>query len=255
MQCDRCEAYDEALDEKQHCVSCAIIVRENARETFMEVRRVPRFTTNTPDDRALRDQAALRLRPLPDALFVEGNADGRSDPTTLSGWKEKSGRKLENDYPTKKEITTVIKRETAHRIATRIFGFVDKEKVADIIMQEISTALNHQVPLYTLREANLARQAEWDAGAQLTPTYRCTELAGEIGEACNIVKKLERERMGIRGSRATVEALGEELADGVICLDLLAMTYGINLLGREVPRKFNATSAANNLRTRMLEPF
>ena len=251
MRCDRCEAYAEELDDKQHCVCCAIIVRENARKTFNEVRRVPRFTTNTSEDRALRDQATRRLQ--------ETNGKPikvRQPKAGCANCAEAVCDECDQYSSTPaKEITTVIKRETARRIATRIFGLADKEKVADIIMQEISTALNHQVPLYTLREANLSRQAEWDAGAQITPTYRCTELAGEIGEACNIVKKLERERLGIRGSRATVEALGEELADGVICLDLLAMTYGINLLGREVPRKFNATSAANNLRTRMLEPF
>jgi NTP pyrophosphatase (non-canonical NTP hydrolase) len=75
----------------------------------------------------------------------------------------------------------------------------------------------------TLREANLARQAEWDAGNQITRAYRADELAGEMGEACNVIKKLERERMGIRGSHDTVAHLAEELADIVICADLVAM--------------------------------
>ncbi len=43
----------------------------------------------------------------------------------------------------------------------------------------------------TLREANAARQAEWDAGNQITLAYRGNKLAGEVGEACNIVKKIE----------------------------------------------------------------
>lgn len=76
----------------------------------------------------------------------------------------------------------------------------------------------------TLREANIARQAEWDAGNAITLTYRANELAGEMGEACNVIKKLERERLGIRGSRATLLQLAEELADVVICADLTAMT-------------------------------
>lgn len=49
--------------------------------------------------------------------------------------------------------------------------------------------------LWDLREANRARQIEWDADNQITVTYRATELAGELGEACNVIKKLERERL------------------------------------------------------------
>ncbi|ARQ01906.1 MazG-like family protein [Pseudorhodoplanes sinuspersici] len=75
----------------------------------------------------------------------------------------------------------------------------------------------------TLRAANRARQHEWDKNGGISIEYRCNELAGEMGEACNVIKKLERERLGIRGSRATVGQLAEELADVVICVDLIAM--------------------------------
>jgi NTP pyrophosphatase (non-canonical NTP hydrolase) len=105
----------------------------------------------------------------------------------------------------------------------------------------------------TLRSANTARQAEWDWGNQLTAAYRGNELAGEVGEACNIIKKLERERLGIRGSRASVDHLAEELADVVICVDLIAMHFGIDL-DQAVARKFNATSEKVGLRTRMVAP-
>lgn len=81
----------------------------------------------------------------------------------------------------------------------------------------------------TLREANIARQAEWDAGNSITLLYRAIELAGEAGEACNLVKKLERERLGIRGSRANLSELAAELADVIICCDLIAMQAGIDL--------------------------
>lgn len=103
----------------------------------------------------------------------------------------------------------------------------------------------------TLRAANLARQAEWDAGNQLTAAYRGNELAGEVGEACNAIKKLERERLGIRGSRDTVEHLAEELADILICVDLIAMHYGIDMQSA-LESKFNATSNANGLETRLM---
>jgi NTP pyrophosphatase (non-canonical NTP hydrolase) len=102
----------------------------------------------------------------------------------------------------------------------------------------------------TLRAANVARQAEWDTGNQITLAYRGNELAGEVGEACNIIKKVERERMGIAGSRATVEQLAEELADVVICTDLIAMQAGIDL-DAAVAAKFNATSEKVGLKTRL----
>lgn len=102
-----------------------------------------------------------------------------------------------------------------------------------------------------LRSANVARQAEWDKENSIDLSYRGNELAGEVGEACNIIKKLERERRGIRGSRASVEQLAEELADVVICVDLIAAACGIDLTGA-VRNKFNLTSTKYDLKTRML---
>lgn len=104
-----------------------------------------------------------------------------------------------------------------------------------------------------LRAANIARQAEWDPSDKITLTYRLNELAGETGEACNVGKKIERERLGIRGSRDTVEHLAEELADVVICADLVAMAEGIDL-DAAVIAKFNATSEKVGLRTRLVSP-
>ncbi len=104
-----------------------------------------------------------------------------------------------------------------------------------------------QLSFTTLREANALRQKEWDPGDQITLEFRGNELAGEVGEACNVIKKLARERMGIRGSRDTVEHLAEELFDIIICVDLIAMDMGIDLTG--VVAKFNATSDKQGLKT------
>ncbi len=114
----------------------------------------------------------------------------------------------------------------------------------------MSDSLNIQT---SLRAANIARQAEWDPSDKITLTYRLNELAGETGEACNVGKKIERERLGIRGSRDTVEHLAEELADVVICADLVAMAEGIDL-DAAVVAKFNATSEKVGLRTRLAAP-
>lgn len=72
-------------------------------------------------------------------------------------------------------------------------------------------------------------------------------VAGEVGEAANVVKKLNRIRDGIPGNRpdetkdALEHALCDELADVYIYLDLLAQRIGLNLLGHaEV--KFQRTS-------------
>lgn len=101
-----------------------------------------------------------------------------------------------------------------------------------------------------LRFANGMRLHEWDPNDGITPAYRGNELAGEVGEACNVIKKLERERLGIRGSRDTVAHLAEELADVIICCDLIAMSFGINL-SDAVRDKFNATSEMVGLRTKI----
>ncbi len=104
--------------------------------------------------------------------------------------------------------------------------------------------------LSLLRRANLERQAEWCPDQTPDLSFRGNELAGEIGEACNVIKKLERERLGWRGSRDTVAHLAEELADGIICIDLIALQCGIDLWPAVVA-KFNAASEANNLATRL----
>ncbi|MBY3543700.1 nucleotide pyrophosphohydrolase [Rhizobium laguerreae] len=102
-----------------------------------------------------------------------------------------------------------------------------------------------------LRQANVARQKEWDGDNQIDLAYRGTELAGEVGEACNVIKKLERERRGIAGSRDTVEHLAEELADIIICVDLVAMQAGIDMKAATAA-KFNATSEKVGLSTRLV---
>jgi NTP pyrophosphatase (non-canonical NTP hydrolase) len=94
-----------------------------------------------------------------------------------------------------------------------------------------------------LRDCNVRRQSEWCSnGVMPDLSYRSNELAGEVGEACNIVKKIERERLGWPGSRATIHDLGKELGDVVISIDLLASAAGINL-AEYVTRSFNDKSA------------
>ena len=72
-----------------------------------------------------------------------------------------------------------------------------------------------------------------------------TAVLGELGEAANVAKKLNRVRDGIPGNKETEAELREkfarELADTFIYLDLMAQAAGIDLPAtvREV---FNAKS-------------
>ena len=93
-----------------------------------------------------------------------------------------------------------------------------------------------------LREANNERQAVWDKDRKIKLSYRGSELAGEVGELCNVLKKLEREQLGIKGSRATVEDAKKELADVIICVDLIAKELNIEDVFGAVAEKFNADS-------------
>ena len=102
-----------------------------------------------------------------------------------------------------------------------------------------------------LREANIEREREWDKDNVITLSYRGNEMAGECGEACNIIKKLERAKLGLKGNTATVQQLADELADVVICADLIAMDMEIDLFGKAIPEKFNKTSIKYDLQTRM----
>lgn len=103
--------------------------------------------------------------------------------------------------------------------------------------------------LKLLAEMNAQRHAEWDRNAKVTIEYRGNELAGEVGELCNILKKMARERNGMVGSRATKEEAADELADVIICASLIAMDLGIDDVWYAVKRKFNKTSIKYGLKT------
>lgn len=104
--------------------------------------------------------------------------------------------------------------------------------------------------LRDLQAANASRQDEWPGAQAVTPSYRGNELAGEVGEACNVIKKLERMRLGIAGSTDTVEHLAEELGDVIICVALIANEFGIDI-SDATRAKFNETSVKVGLKSRI----
>lgn len=104
--------------------------------------------------------------------------------------------------------------------------------------------------LQELRVANEKRHIEWAKGASIPLSFRGLELAGEAGEVCNELKKIERTRLGMVGGRSGTDALKEELADVLVCVDLIAMDLGIDL-SDALRDKFNKTSEKYGLVTRL----
>jgi NTP pyrophosphatase (non-canonical NTP hydrolase) len=115
-------------------------------------------------------------------------------------------------------------------------------------MTELNNGHRPALTLAVLQAAHVERQEEWCPDQKPDLSFRGTEMAGEVGEACNVVKKLERERHGWRGSRATKEQLAEELSDVVHCAVLTAITAGIDIESAVIA-KFNSTSEKNGLAT------
>lgn len=105
-----------------------------------------------------------------------------------------------------------------------------------------------------LREANATRCKRWHPSGALEWSISdwAVAMAGEAGEICNAVKKLNRIRDGLANlneadrlldtQEKAVAAIGEEIADTLIYLDLLALRLGLDLAA-EVVKKFNATSS------------
>lgn len=101
-----------------------------------------------------------------------------------------------------------------------------------------------------LRTANNERQKLWEASGAFSLEYLGCALAGEVGEACNVIKKLARAKLTDIGSKATANQLAEELADCIIYIDLIARREGIDLEDA-VRTKFNAVSNKYNLGVRI----
>lgn len=97
-----------------------------------------------------------------------------------------------------------------------------------------------------LRFANFNRKQEavFPSHDWTLEQWACA-MAGECGEACNLIKKMFRGDTGI-----TKEMLAKELADVIIYADLLAHRANIDL-GQAVVDKFNEVSIKKGAKTRL----
>jgi NTP pyrophosphatase (non-canonical NTP hydrolase) len=156
------------------------------------------------------------------------------------------------DSPTRKEIVRHLEALQDH-LDTIHFAL---NKHADApqwqhTLAEYQREQRRAQPYRSLAQAVKARQAEWDPDGKISLLYHVLELVSEAGELGNCIKKHERERLGLPGSRSTHKAVLDELADVQICLHLVANKLGVDL--DEITRaKFNETSTRLNLSTRLL---
>jgi NTP pyrophosphatase (non-canonical NTP hydrolase) len=133
-----------------------------------------------------------------------------------------------------------ISEEQAFNVLRQAVNAMEDAPVAEAPLQHFPT----------LRAANIARQEEMFHNHVFGLLYWGTAVAGEVGEACNVIKKLERERLGHPGKRATKEDLAKELADVAIYLDLLVIEEGIDL-NQAVIDKFNESSESMGSKVRI----
>lgn len=106
------------------------------------------------------------------------------------------------------------------------------------------------------RNYNETRDAEFkcriDGEQEWNIVDRSNELAGEVGELCNMAKKIRRQKLGMFDTDVTKEDIAKEIADVQICLDLMAMDLDIDL-GKAVTEKFNESSDKFGLMTKILD--
>lgn len=97
----------------------------------------------------------------------------------------------------------------------------------------------NQLTFRDLRTVNTRRNSEsFKQCASWTLADWGNAMAGETGEACNVIKKIRRGDHPLESMRGK---LASELADVVLYCDLLASEAGIDL-GEACARKFNEVS-------------
>lgn len=100
----------------------------------------------------------------------------------------------------------------------------------------------------TLKEIcfiNRERSRDWMRGQEWSTSDWGVAMAGEAGEVCDAIKKLNRLRDDLQGGSKNreerVKEIGKELADTFLYLDLLAENLGLDL-EECIVDKFNEVS-------------
>lgn len=132
------------------------------------------------------------------------------------------------------------------RPKVELLALLDKiaEELADVAICIDLLALNFGI-------VGIQHEDNDDGWVSVVPTL--FDLVKFTGRACNVTKKLERERLGLVGSRATEKELATELTDALTALHKLARAYHVRL-DVAVATKFNKTSDKVGLQTKMVVP-
>lgn len=125
-------------------------------------------------------------------------------------------------------------------------------------IEEALTLMNKRTnySLEYLTRSAVTRSEKWQKGpiSNWSLSDWGVALAGEVGEVCNVIKKLNRVRDGLTGNTKSEDELTEdlalELADVLAYLLLLAARANIPLENAYI-HKFNMTSIKNNLSDRL----
>lgn len=145
------------------------------------------------------------------------------------------------DYPESEDAKTAAERNLAEWIQTNA-------RFLRAATEDDRPFSYSPLDFDTLRDVNVLRctRVFHPVDSWTASDWACA-MAGEAGEACNVVKKIKRFETGGNTDKdpATVEdcvsLLAKELADTVIYCDLLAARLRINL-GEAIRSKFNAVS-------------
>ncbi len=113
---------------------------------------------------------------------------------------------------------------------------LQRPRFGALTFDELRYANLLRLPLFRNRKGGLAH-AKRD-GSDWCLAQWCNAVTGELGEAANIIKKIERGDMSLEEAR---EDLARELADVQTYLDLLAYRAGVNL-GDATITKWNEVS-------------
>jgi NTP pyrophosphatase (non-canonical NTP hydrolase) len=106
-----------------------------------------------------------------------------------------------------------------------------------------------KLDLQKFREVNIKRATEGFKTYDNVPLlFFTTALAGEVGELCNMIKKIERAKYGgldagtnHKAADITTDVLKEEIGGIFIYLDLLSSLVGVDL-GEAILETFNSKS-------------
>lgn len=100
-----------------------------------------------------------------------------------------------------------------------------------------------------LNKAISDRALEWGVHLK-SASFKGCEMAGEAGEVCNEIKKLERQRLGMVGGKTDLTGLKEEIGDLVISTMIIAQHYDLDIM-ECAKDKFNKTSEKHGFKTRI----